>query len=606
LDVTFGIGGKVVTDFSGNSSQVRALAIQSDGKIIAAGYAGPSSAGAFALARYDVDGPLDTSFGVGGKVTTFFNSSASASAVSIQSDGQIVVGGSAVVSGGDRFALARYNSDGSLDASFGNAGLVTTQFSDGSTIYPTSISAMGIQPDGKIVAVGTAHASTMTTIDGYFALARYNSDGSLDGAFGRGGTVFTTSSGDSFATAMAIQPDGRIVVGGSGHAWQFLLQRYNGDGSLDTTFGSGGRETTNPFDGDFAGLSALTIQPDGKIVAAGGAGYINSTYFALARYNSDGSGDMTFGYLGTVTTTVVDWSYDWAYAVAIQWDGKIVAAGYGGSSYFALVRYNSDGSLDTNFGPGGKVVTNFGMPGSAYALAIQSDGKIVTGGSTGATGTTQSFALARYNSTPPPVQLTLAPTSVRLGGSFTASFSGTNLDNGTYFDVRFHGPLDAADQIAVNWQQGMSATHFVPTATAPGTWAITGARPHSDINDHNADIVPLSTALTVSPLLVTNLSLSPGNVAIGGSFVATVSGININTQTYFDVLYRGPDGADHVALNWQQGTTAVHSVGDGTATGSWTITGIWAHQNTNDHSTDFAPVSVTLTVTQFGISYQAF
>jgi uncharacterized delta-60 repeat protein len=616
LDPSFGAGGKVITDFSGALDEVRALAIQSDGKIVVAGRTGSQSNSAFALARYKSDGSLDDSFGSGGRLTTSFSAfSAFAYAVSIRADGRIVVAGSALVGGASQFALAQYNTDGSLDTSFGVGGKTTTNFADAANpLANAGVSAIAIQPDGKIIAAGYVVVSTRYR----FAVARYTSNGSLDGAFGSGGKV--TSSGTNryeAANSIALQPDGKIVVGGAiGNGFtsdSFALVRYNSDGSTDATFGAQGAVTTKAFDFpdslgvDFASVTALIIQPDGKIVAAGGVGYfLDSNSFALARYNTDGSLDPTFGALGKVSTLIGSNYDDWSYAAAIQLDGKIIVAGYsygGGAGDFAMVRYNPNGSLDPAFGTGGVVTTDFsGRSDLAYAMAIQADGKIVAAGSTyNSARTAGSFALARYTGAPPSpaVELKLDPASVRLGGSFRATFFGGSLTSDTYFDLRFRSPLSTVDQVALNWQRGLSATHGVPTATPPGIWLISGIRPHLDINDHNALFSAVSTSLSVSPLVVTDLNLDTTKVPLGGSYVITVSGISLNNDTYFDLRFRGPDGADQIAMNWQRGVSAVHNVPPGTSLGPWTITGIWAHQDANDHSTDFVPVSATITVTPF-------
>jgi uncharacterized delta-60 repeat protein len=262
LDTTFGSGGIVITDFGGYDF-ASALALQSDGKILAAGTTrsgGPSGSSNFALARYNSDGSLDTTFGTGGRVTT--DSSGDGSALAIRSDGKIVVAGEA--RGETSFVLAQYNSDGSLDTTFGSAGkVVRSDFSSSFHI------ALVLQPDGKIVIAGGRFSD--------FAQFRYNSDGSLDTTFGSGGLVTTDFSGrDDEAYALAIQFDGKIVAAGrttttSGSVLSdFALARYNSDGSLDASFGTGGKVTT-AFPSPFPGAAyAMALQPDGKIVAAGG------------------------------------------------------------------------------------------------------------------------------------------------------------------------------------------------------------------------------------------------------------------------------------------------------------------------------------------------
>jgi uncharacterized delta-60 repeat protein len=420
LDLGFGTGGKVTTDFGGKYDRGNAVALQSDGKMIVAGYATGSSQD-FALARYNTDGSLDTSFGVGGTVTTDFSSNTdSAAGVAVQSDGKIILVGATDSTGAGDFALARYTASGSLDSSFGSGGKVTTDFSrriDGAR-------AVALQGDGKIVVAGLSYTVGKTGYNGddEIALARYNTDGSLDTSFGSRGKVLTSiGSGAAVTYGVALQGDGKIVVSGSalGNSGDFAIARYTAGGRLDTTFGSGGTVLT-----DFAGHAdqafGVAIQGDGKIVAVGetnpGSGYDD---FALARYTTSGSLDTTFGSGGKVTTDFAG-NYDRAYGVAIQSDGKIVAAGRGGLD-FALARYNSDGGLDTGFGSGGKVSTDFAgyYNQEAIAVAIQSDGKIVLAGYTSnSTGDNSDFALARY--------LGSAAAPRTPAGSLTASTASAN------------------------------------------------------------------------------------------------------------------------------------------------------------------------------------
>ncbi len=436
IDTTFGTDGRVTTDFGTNDDNANAVAIQSDGKIVAAGAAGEAAAGDdqdFALARYNTDGTLDTTFGTGGKVTTDFtdirgtittwgrSDDDGANGVAIQSDGKIVAAGTA---GNTDFALARYNTDGTLDTTFGTGGRVTTYSSANTPISSAIASAVAIQTDGKIVAAGYAYNSDQH-IDANqydFVLARFNTDGTLDTTFGAGGivvTAFGEGTDYDYANAVAIQTDGKIIAAGAtgprsnygGTNDKFALVRYNTDGTLDTSFGAGGKVTTTI--GLYSDAYAIAIQSDGKIVATGYA-YKGDYYadFALARYNTDGTLDTTFGTDGAVTTAIsANSNVDNARAVAIQTDGKIVAAGIDSSYYFALVRYNTDGTLDTTFGTGGMATTtNYDK---AYAVAIQSDGNIVAAG----LSNDGDFVVVRYltgaaTSTPTPL-----PTPPPQGGA---------------------------------------------------------------------------------------------------------------------------------------------------------------------------------------------
>ena len=399
LDTTFDTVGKVTTDFPGGSDAARAIAIQSDGKIIVVG----NNNNDFALTQLNTDGSIDTGFGTSGRVITdFFNSTDQAYAAAIQpSDGRIVVAGFATSSSSGRdFALARYNTDGSIDTTFGGDGKVTTKVSPGTD--SDQAFAVAIQSDGKIIAAGFANSSG-TGND--FALVRYNSDGSLDSGFGTGGIVKTDFiRGTDQALAIALQSDGKILAAGSASnpttGVDFAIARYSTDGVLDTSYGSGGKVTT-----DFAlsadQVFAIAIQASGKLIAVGRAAITPSqNAFAIARYNTHGVLDTSFGTNGKVTTSFSGGD-DRAFAIALQSHGKFAVAGVAGNSGtgddFAAARYFYDGTLDTGFGRGGMMTTDFaGADDQASAVAFQSDGKIVAAGRAFISGTNYDFAVARY------------------------------------------------------------------------------------------------------------------------------------------------------------------------------------------------------------------
>ena len=380
LDLTFGSGGKTTTDF-GLGDLGWAVAIQTDGKIVVAGGEGQY----FSAVRYNTNGTLDASFGSGGKVS--LGLVGSGRAIAIQTDGKIVIVGNTFVIGVSDFAVVRLNTNGSLDASFGTGGVATTDFFGGFD-FPKG---MAIQIDGKIVVAGSAQTAGDDT---EFALARYNSNGTLDSTFDGDGKLTTPISGpNEGATAVAIQSDGRIVANGTS-GLGFTLIRYNVDGSLDGTFGVGG------IAGSLAGVGyAMAIQPDGRIVLAGFAGYTFD--FAVARFDATGHLDPSFGSGGITTTTMGGVSI--AFAVAIQGDGRILAGGFATSLStgrdFAIARYDSNGTLDSTFGSAGKVLTDFsGGEDSASGMSIQGDGRIVAAGFAVNSGTGYDFAVARYES----------------------------------------------------------------------------------------------------------------------------------------------------------------------------------------------------------------
>lgn len=341
VDTSFGNGGRVLTDFAGSSETIYALAIQPDGKIVAAGVSTVAGSGNdFALARYNVDGSLDASFGTGGKVTTPVGPDAdTGSAVLVQPDGTILVGGdSNRVTTGVDFALARYTSAGALDPSFGTAGIALTpiaQFGARDSIY-----ALARQADGKIVAAGG---------EGDFTLVRYNADGSLDGGFGTGGKVANLmGSTIGAARAVALAPTGEIVV--AGHAQHDVaLVRLTSAGALDATFGTGGKVVTRVSTTNWDEAQAVAIEAGGKLVVAGWVyeGGSSAGNFAVLRYDAAGALDAAFGDAGIVITPVAPGTKaDQGMAMVLAPDARIpatriVTAGFASNtnSDFAVARY---------------------------------------------------------------------------------------------------------------------------------------------------------------------------------------------------------------------------------------------------------------------------
>ena len=394
LDKSFGSGGAVLTHF-GASAVTHAVSVQPDGKIVVAGYSGYHG---FVLARYMPSGALDPGFGMGGKVLARASSTYEvAYAVAFQPDGKIVVAGSSDANGSTDFALARYTKSGALDRGFGRGGKLLTDFGPSHDDVAT---AVALQPDGEIVVAGYSERGLGAT---KFALARYTKSGAPDRGFGSAGKVLTSfgSSAYDTASAVAVQPDGKIVVAGYSLAnatGDFAVARYTKQGALDSSFGTGGTVLT-----DF-GLDdepdAVALQPDGKIVVAGYSNADGGSDFALARYTTSGALDPGFGTGRTVLTESGSSSDDAAgAAVAVQRDGKIVVAGYSGSSgtgEVALVRYTKSGALDPRFGAAARVLAHFTSNiTDGNAVAIQQNGKILLAGPSDVNGS-QGFALTRY------------------------------------------------------------------------------------------------------------------------------------------------------------------------------------------------------------------
>lgn len=392
LDPSFDADGRVLTDLDGFDRAFAVIA-EPDGKLVAAGAAFVNGDDDFSLARYNPDGRLDASFNGDGRVRTSFGSSSSDNifALERQPDGMLVAAGFSTLTGNGDFALARYTPDGELDTSFDIDGRLLTDFGGAD-----AASAVVVQPnDGKIVAAGSSVFGNRSV----FSLARYNPDGGLDAGFDIDGLRFfgfTDANTQSFA--LAVQPDGRLVAAGAvfNPIADFLLVRFNSDGTPDPSFGGGGFRVEDFGGSD--GANALVVQADGKIVAAGTSNDLGNGDFALARFASDGSLDTSFGVNGHV---LVDFGgSDVVSALVMQPDGRILAAGFsiiGTDIDLAVARFENDGSLDTSFGSGGLLRTSFGAPSldGAFALALQPDGKVVAAGTSNAGGDLD-FALARY------------------------------------------------------------------------------------------------------------------------------------------------------------------------------------------------------------------
>jgi len=364
---------------------------------------------AFAGLAHAAPGGLDPSFGTGGRVVTDFNLSTDiANAVALQADGKLVVVGTTYTNNdfsGEDFAIARYNADGSLDASFGTNGRVTTDFPG----FAAVASSVLVQPDGKILVAGGAYP--LFVFLGNMELARYNPDGSLDAGFGDGGIVTTVFPHGSYASALALQADGRIVAAGTDYVdfsseansdTDFAIARYEPDGSPDFGFGRGGQVTT-----DFERLNddafAVLLRTDGRIVAVGSSrGRLSDYDFAVVRYMPDGQLDPAFGNAGK-TSTDFNNGFDRARSAVLQADGRIVAAGFairpsGSNENFAAVRYLANGALDASFSGDGMTQVSFGSCCQfANEVLLQRDGKLVLIGFPDTESTDSDFTIARLN-----------------------------------------------------------------------------------------------------------------------------------------------------------------------------------------------------------------
>jgi uncharacterized delta-60 repeat protein len=397
LDPSFGDNGIVTTPHTATGcGQVVncSIAIQSDGKIVVAGGATASDGGQEqALARYNTDGSLDSTFGKGGIVTLAENNGGPAFGVAIQTDGKIVT----AAPGNLELAVFRFNTDGALDTTFGSGGVAEIGAA-GLFIGPTG-GSVAVLSDGKILVATSGQLGVGGTL-----MVRLLSDGQLDSSFGTGGVAPTLGTG-----SMVVLASGKVLGLGA-----FGAVRYDSDGSLDTTFGVDGLSPT------FGGAAAVVPLSNGKFISAssvatGAPAAVGDSVpqgFIVVRYNSNGTIDTTFGTRGAVVTSFHGESFSSAVALAVQSDGDIVAAGVTEAknpglgqqpSDFALARYTPNGQLDTTFGSDGLVTTAFGTNGgdsaAISAMAIQADGKIVVAGFANANkegSLNNGFVLARY------------------------------------------------------------------------------------------------------------------------------------------------------------------------------------------------------------------
>jgi uncharacterized delta-60 repeat protein len=433
--------GVIFTRFGNTDPIPYSSAIQTDGKIVAAGETVLGSFKVFTLVRYNLNGSLDTSFNGTGIVTTAIGSGNSViKSVAILPDGKIIAAGTCFNGTNDNFAVARYNTNGSLDTTFNGTGIVITAITNGNNarVYSSSL-----QPDGKIIVVG--EDETVFPNGGISALAavvRYNSNGSLDTSFNGTGKLTISLSWLIIARAYAITPqsDGKLIVGGNR-----FLARINSNGSFDTTFNGTGKLLIEIFP------YSILQQTDGKILTGGSGG----NGFAAARVNNDGSLDTNFGGTGLVSISAGGTGSSVCYSAVFQSDGKIVLSGsrLQSGNIATIVRYNTNGTLDTTFNGTGILnqLISWGN-GYSYSVKIQSDNKIVsTGSSFGLSGNNLVFTVARFNS----------------NGSLDTTFNGvaTNTKKPSDFDGDGKTDISVFRPSVGEWYYQRSSTLVVNGAT---------------------------------------------------------------------------------------------------------------------------------------------
>jgi uncharacterized delta-60 repeat protein len=411
LDPSFGDNGHVITGFGNNFNRALSVAINNEGEIFAAGATqnleGDDFAADFAIAKYNADGSLATDFGDNGLVITDINNQSSdvAMAVAIQDDGKIVVAGrshAGTVYENYSFAIARYNPDGTLDPSFGVQGKVSYPY-ESYDDYSYEVS-MALQPDGKIVVTGTCYQN----IYDVFMTVRFTTAGQIDPTFGVNGKVIT-SLGEGFngyPNAIAIQPDGKILVGGVVQGpisyptgVDFALVRYEPNGNLDSSFGSNGIVITPVTEGaGYDWIDDLEVLSDGKIIAVGNSSELDEYQVALVKYKYDGTPDNAFGTSGIVLTDFGS-IYPYATGVAVNNNNDILVCGnwmnLSGEYDFILAKFSAHGIPVQEFGENGMTISNINSLDGSIDVKIQSDGKIVAAGLTG-NPTHHDFVALRY------------------------------------------------------------------------------------------------------------------------------------------------------------------------------------------------------------------
>ena len=375
LDPLFGPSGGIVTGKYNTDANlqhiINSIGVQSTGKIIIGGNVGYDNS-SYGIARYSINGVLDASFGTNGIICSNFSNSTISNIVSIaiQSDDYIVVGGHCGSYPDVSYGLARYTANGSLDASFGNNGKVVAHYllTNSKNSYIRNVS---IQPDGKIVISGGCANKSPTNL---LAIARYNTNGTLDSSFGTGG-VMTDQTGYQ-CTYHVLKPNGSIVLWGA--STDSKLFGYTASGQVDTTFGSGTTGKTLAF-GTNDIPKTILCQSNGSIIA------IAET--RLTKFKSTGVIDLSFGTNGVISVSDV-------YSGVILLDDSIITCGKNGNN-FAITKYNPNGTIDTKFSSTGNGSIYSGNPGmtlSAYSVFANSS-QIIIGG---IDSSSKSYSLTRY------------------------------------------------------------------------------------------------------------------------------------------------------------------------------------------------------------------
>ncbi len=392
LDITFGNNGIVTAPNTSIREMGYKILLQDDGKILLAGFQEDNNIRDFAVARYNPDGSLDNSFGSSGLVIFDAGTGSDAAwSMALQDDGKIILAGTVYhqFSSVDDMAMVRLNSDGTPDNSFGTAGFVFTDIDQ----HWDNANDIALQPDGKILLAGEGYANDKRNV----CVVRYNSNGGLDASFGTGGiALFAIGTGDDRTESISLQSDGKILTCGyfdDGVDDQTYVARFNTDGSVDNTFGNNGRATLD-IGGNNDRLKDLYLLDNGNILAGGfTTNSSNETDYLILRYLPDGTLDNGFGSNGIMMHNVG--ANDFLSEIAVQSDGKILTAG--GAFSFEMLRLLENGSRDPGFGDNGMISTPIGVYSFSMSLCLQSEDKVILAGQSKESGGEFDLSLARYH-----------------------------------------------------------------------------------------------------------------------------------------------------------------------------------------------------------------
>lgn len=399
LDSSFNSNGLVCPNLGSTREASIKVRIQSDGKIVAVGSSGTNNGSDFAIIRLKENGALDSSFNGDGIVKTDISGGVDqARTLAIQDDGKILVSGRSWNGSNWVYVTLRYKNNGTLDSSFGQYGILTTELNTAG--YNVELL---IQKDGKIVLAGITGSyngnGNPNNMD--FVVFRYQPDGKIDSTFNGVGKRITDISGDNdIFYSLALQDDGKIILVGTSKnnsKNDISMVRLLANGKIDSTFDNDGI-LTKSIAGNNDEARAVGVQPDGKIVIAGISWNGTSNDFVTLRFNNDGKIDSTFDYDG-IQKTNIGTDHE-ANALLIQKDAKILVAGVawnGANDDVAIVRYDKYGQPDSSFNGNGIVKTNLGYAEGANSLTIQPDDKIVISGAKLNSSNNSHFLLARYN-----------------------------------------------------------------------------------------------------------------------------------------------------------------------------------------------------------------